>query len=100
MTFSTEALQEALLNAVQNAHIEMSEEALLACQQEVAFVIGWAKEMEALPLETLSPTVAVNLPENCPVRPDVVTASLGSQEALAQAPAKLGSCFIVPQIIE
>jgi len=92
--------EEALRAAVHNAHIEMSEEALAACRQEMEFVVNWAQEMDSLALEGVAPTVGVNLPDNCLVRPDEVTQSLGSAQALAQAPAKLGSCFIVPQIIE
>jgi len=91
---------EVLKGAVQNAHIEMTPEEFSACLEEVAFVLNWAKEMDKLPLEVVWPMAAPNLPGNCPTRPDTVTASMGSQQALAQAPSKLGSCFLVPNIMD
>jgi len=96
MKISTQTLQAA----VHNTHVEMHEEELSACRAEMEFVVDWAQEMDTLPLDNLHPTVAVNLPDNCPTRPDVATPSLGSPGALAQANAKLGSCFLVPQILE
>ena len=96
MKFSTEALEAA----IQNAHIEMDAAEVAACRQEMEFLVDWADTFDTLPLEGIKPTVGVNFPDNCLMRPDVVTASLGTQNALAQAPVKLGSCFIVPQILE
>ncbi|MCL2012545.1 MAG: aspartyl/glutamyl-tRNA amidotransferase subunit C [Cystobacterineae bacterium] len=100
MEFSKEALEAAVQAAVHHAHIGMSEEAFLACQQEMEFITGWAKELEALALEDTPMTISVNLPGTCPTRPDELSPSMGSKEALAQAPVKMGSCFVVPQIIE
>jgi aspartyl-tRNA(Asn)/glutamyl-tRNA(Gln) amidotransferase subunit C len=95
-----EVSKEAFEEAVQNAHIAMCEVELLACQQEVEFVARWAKEMDALSLEGVEMTVRVNPPEHCPVRADEASPSMGSENALAQAPSKLGSCFLVPQILD
>ncbi|MCL2179042.1 MAG: aspartyl/glutamyl-tRNA amidotransferase subunit C [Proteobacteria bacterium] len=99
MKFSSEEFKTIVQTAIHNTHVAMSEEEFLACQQGMAFVVNWAEEMDKLPLEGVKITVNVNFPENCPTRPDVVTPSMGIEKALSQAPAKLGSCFIVPQII-
>ncbi|MCL2626874.1 MAG: aspartyl/glutamyl-tRNA amidotransferase subunit C [Cystobacterineae bacterium] len=99
MKFSSEEFKNIVQTAIHNTHVAMSEEEFLACQQEMAFIADWAQEMDKLPLEGVPMTVNVNFPENCPTRPDMVTPSMGIENALTQAPAKLGSCFIVPQII-
>jgi aspartyl-tRNA(Asn)/glutamyl-tRNA(Gln) amidotransferase subunit C len=62
-------------------------------------VLDAAAALDALDLKDVPPTAQVNLTES-PLRRDVPVEPLGIDQALKNAPDRVGSSFAVPKVIE
>ncbi len=81
------------------ARLELSpdEERLFAGQ--LSAVLDYVKQLEALDVSGVEPMTHA-LAEAPPLRPDEIRPGLPAERALAAAPARAGTCFQVPRIIE
>ena len=81
------------------ARIELSpaEKSRLGPQLEA--ILGYVAKLKEVNVEGVEPT-AHAFPLVNVTRPDVITESLSTEEALRNAPAKAGGLFLVPKIVE
>jgi len=83
------------------ARLELTpdEERLFAGQ--LSAVLDYVKQLEELDVSGVEPmTHALASGDQAPLREDEVEQGLPPQKALANAPAREGTCFKVPRIIE
>lgn len=85
--------------ALARLRLSAEEERLFAGQ--LSAILDHVKELEALDLTGVPPmTHALAEGEAVTLRPDQPSPGLTTAEALANAPAREGTCFKVPRIIE
>lgn len=80
------------------ARIEMSEEELVSLSNEFTVILDAVARVQEVASADVEPT-SHPLPLRNVFRPDVVVASLSTDEALSGAPAQEESRFRVPQIL-
>ena len=85
--------------ALARLKLSPEEEQLFAVQ--LSAVLEHVRELETLDVTGVPPmTHALAEGEAVALRPDALTPGLSPEEALAGAPAREGTCFKVPRIIE
>ncbi len=85
--------------ALARLKLSVEEEQLFAGQ--LSAILDHVRELEALDLSGVPPmTHALSEGEAVALRPDALVAGLTPEQALANAPARDGTCFKVPRIIE
>ena len=85
--------------ALARLKLTVEEERLFAGQ--LSAILDHVRELESLDLSGVPPmTHALAEGEGAALRPDLLVPGLTPEEALANAPARQGSCFKVPRIIE
>jgi aspartyl-tRNA(Asn)/glutamyl-tRNA(Gln) amidotransferase subunit C len=97
MALSVEQVRR--IAALARLRLEPAEEARLA--GELSAILDYVRQLEELDVTDVEPmTHALAAGEETPLRPDEVRPSLPPDVALANAPAREGTCFKVPRIIE
>ena len=85
--------------ALARLKLSAEEEQLFAGQ--LSAILDHVRELEALDVSGVPPmTHALAEGEAVALRPDALVPGLSPEEALANAPAREGTCFKVPRIIE
>jgi aspartyl-tRNA(Asn)/glutamyl-tRNA(Gln) amidotransferase subunit C len=85
--------------ALARLKLSAEEEQLFAGQ--LSAILDQVRELEALDVSGVPPmTHALAEGEAVALRPDTLVPGLTPEEALANAPAREGTCFKVPRIIE
>lgn len=85
--------------ALARLKLSAEEEQLFAGQ--LSAILDQVRELETLDVTGVPPmTHALAEGEAVALRPDVLVPGLTPEEALANAPAREGTCFKVPRIIE
>jgi aspartyl-tRNA(Asn)/glutamyl-tRNA(Gln) amidotransferase subunit C len=74
------------------------EEARLA--GELSAILDYVRQLEELDVTGVEPMTHALAPGETPFRDDEVRPGLSPEEALSNAPAREGTCFQVPRIIE
>jgi aspartyl-tRNA(Asn)/glutamyl-tRNA(Gln) amidotransferase subunit C len=70
-------------------------------REELSGILGYVEQLRALDLDGVEPmTHALAAGEAAPLRADEPAPCLGPEEALANAPAREGTWFKVPRILE
>jgi aspartyl-tRNA(Asn)/glutamyl-tRNA(Gln) amidotransferase subunit C len=83
------------------ARLKLSPEEEQVFQGQLSAILDYVALLEELDVSAVEPmTHALAAGERPPLREDEVRASLPPDEALANAPAREGTCFKVPRIIE
>jgi len=83
------------------ARLELSPEEERLFAGQLSAVLDYVRQLEALDVSGVEPmTHALAAGEAPPLRPDEVRPGLPAERALAAAPARAGTCFLVPRIIE
>ena len=83
------------------ARLELSPEEELVFQGQLSAILDYVKQLEELDVSGVEPmTHALAASDRPPLREDEVLPSLGAEQALAAAPAREGTWFKVPRIIE
>jgi len=83
------------------ARLELSPEEERLFAGQLSAVLAYVKQLEELDVSGVEPmTHALAAGEAPPLRPDEVRPGLPAERALAAAPARVGTCFQVPRIIE
>ena len=83
------------------ARLELSEEEERTFAVQLSRILDHVAQLEELDVSEVEPmTHALAQGEAAPLRGDEVRPSLPPDEALANAPAREGTCFKVPRIIE
>lgn len=81
------------------ARIELSPEEKSKLGPQLEAILGYVAKLKEVDVEGVEPT-AHAFPLVNVTRPDEVTESLSTEEALRNAPAKAGGLFVVPKIVE
>jgi aspartyl-tRNA(Asn)/glutamyl-tRNA(Gln) amidotransferase subunit C len=83
------------------ARLKLSPEEERLFQGQLSAILDYVRQLEELDVAGVEPmTHALAAGEPAPLRDDVVRPSLAPDDALANAPAREGTCFKVPRIIE
>lgn len=82
------------------ANIELSEEEARYFEAQMSKILGYVAVLETMPDNLDAAWRPDTQGDPTPEMPDVAAASLDPEAALAAAPAKIGSAFQVPRIID
>jgi aspartyl-tRNA(Asn)/glutamyl-tRNA(Gln) amidotransferase subunit C len=83
------------------ARLSLSAEEEQLFQGQLSAILGYVEQLKALDVAGIEPmTHALAAGDAPPLRDDVVQPSLEPDEALANAPAREGTYFKVPRVIE
>ena len=83
------------------ARLRLSPEEEQVFQGQLSAILDYVAQLSELDVSEVEPmTHALAAGEAPPLRADEVQPSLAPDEALANAPAREGTCFKVPRIIE
>ncbi len=83
------------------ARLELSPEEEALFQGQLSAVLDYVAQLNELDVSEVEPmTHALAAGELSPLRVDEVAPGLPPEDALANAPAREGTCFKVPRIIE
>jgi len=83
------------------ARLKLSAEEEQVFQGQLSAILEYVEQLKELDVSGFEPmTHALAAGDVPPLRDDVVRPSLQPEEALANAPAREGTCFKVPRIIE
>jgi aspartyl-tRNA(Asn)/glutamyl-tRNA(Gln) amidotransferase subunit C len=82
----------------QLARLRLSEPEVLRLADELGAILGYIKELDQVDTLGVEPMTHA-VPFDCPLRPDVVGPMLSPDEALANAPRREGTLFVVPRIV-
>ncbi|QTL02578.1 Asp-tRNA(Asn)/Glu-tRNA(Gln) amidotransferase subunit GatC [Aquabacter sp. L1I39] len=81
------------------ARIAVREEELSALQGELNAILQFVEQLSALDVSGVEPMTGV-VPQNLPMREDVVTDGHYPEKILANAPEAEGGFFTVPKVVE
>jgi aspartyl-tRNA(Asn)/glutamyl-tRNA(Gln) amidotransferase subunit C len=85
----------------QLARLKLTPEEEQVFQGQLSAILDYVKQLEELDVSGVEPmTHALAAGDQPPLRADELRASLSPDEALANAPAREGTTFKVPRIIE
>ena len=96
MALSTEEVRH--IASLARLRLRPEEEARLA--GELSAILDYVRQLEDLDVAGVEPMTHALAGEGTPLREDEVKESLPPEKALANAPAREGTCFRVPRIIE
>ena len=83
------------------ARLKLSPEEEQIFQGQLSAILEYVEQLKELDVSGVEPmTHALATGDLPPLRDDVVRPSLPPEDALANAPAREGTCFKVPRIIE
>jgi aspartyl-tRNA(Asn)/glutamyl-tRNA(Gln) amidotransferase subunit C len=83
------------------ARLKLSPEEEQVFQGQLSAILEYVEQLKELDVSGVEPmTHALATGDLPPLRDDVVRPSLPPEDALANAPAREGTCFKVPRIIE
>ncbi len=86
-------------NVARLARLALADEELDRLTGEMDAILGYVEQLNALDTDDIIP-MAHAVPLENAFRADEVTASLGTDKALANAPDPSDGCFGVPKVIE
>jgi aspartyl-tRNA(Asn)/glutamyl-tRNA(Gln) amidotransferase subunit C len=82
------------------ARLELSPEEERLFQGQLSAILDYVEQMKELDVSGVEPMTHALADDALPLREDLVRPGLAPDEALANAPAREGTCFKVPRIIE
>ena len=82
------------------ARLELAPEEEARMAQQLSAILEYVGQLEALDVSAVEPMTHALAEGAVPLREDEVTGSLAPEAALGNAPARAGTCFKVPRIIE
>jgi aspartyl-tRNA(Asn)/glutamyl-tRNA(Gln) amidotransferase subunit C len=82
------------------ARLRLSPEEESRLAGELSAILDYVRQLEELDVSGVEPMTHALAAGETPLREDVVLPGLSPGEALANAPARAGTCFQVPRIIE
>jgi aspartyl-tRNA(Asn)/glutamyl-tRNA(Gln) amidotransferase subunit C len=82
------------------ARLRLSPEEERTFSVQLSAILGYVAQLEELDVSQVEPMTHALAGEAAALRADEVAQSLPPGEALANAPAREGTCFKVPRIIE
>ena len=90
---------EQVRHVAQLARLSLTPEEEQRYQEQLSAILDAVEQLNALDTTNVAPTSHASFGESL-LREDRVRPSLGAEVALANAPAKVGTSFAVPKILE
>lgn len=90
---------EQVRHVAQLARLSLTPEEELRYQEQLSAILDAVAQLGALDTSEVEPTAQLSLAPQA-LRADVVRPSLGAENAVANAPARSGTSFLVPRVIE
>ncbi len=81
------------------AHLALADDEVELFSRQLSDMLAHFEALEELDTDEVEPT-SLAVPMHCPVRPDEVRPSLGSDVLLQRAPARAHDLFEVPKVID
>lgn len=81
------------------ARLALSEEEREAMARDLEQILGHVRSLDAVDTEGVPPTVH-GFARATPLRPDDPAPPLDPEQAVANAPARQGTAFLVPKVLE
>lgn len=91
--------REQVLHVAALARLELTEEEIETFARQLSAILDYVEQLGGVDLGDVEPTLHVGKAA-LPLRDDEPTASLDPEDALANAPARAGTGFAVPKVIE
>ena len=82
------------------ARLKLSPDEERVFQGQLSAILDYVEQLQSLDVSGVEPMTHALAEDDVPLRTDALQACLAPSEALANAPAREGSCFKVPRIIE
>jgi aspartyl-tRNA(Asn)/glutamyl-tRNA(Gln) amidotransferase subunit C len=82
------------------ARLRLSPEEETRLAGELSAILDYVRQLEELDVSGVEPMTHALAAGETPLREDALLPCLPTEEALANAPARAGTCFQVPRIIE
>jgi len=92
--------REEVRHIARLARLELAPEEEARLAQQLSAILDYVKQLEALDVSQVEPMTHALAEGAVPLREDEVAESLAPEVALGNAPARAGTCFKVPRIIE
>jgi aspartyl-tRNA(Asn)/glutamyl-tRNA(Gln) amidotransferase subunit C len=90
---------EQVRHVAQLARLALTPEEELRYQEQLSAILEAMEQLDALDTRDVEPTSHASFGESV-LREDRVKPSLGAEVAVANAPARVGTSFAVPKILE
>ena len=90
---------EQVRHVAQLARLALTAEEELRYQEQLSAILEAMEQLDALDTRDVEPTSHASFGESL-LREDRVKPSLGAEVAVANAPARVGTSFAVPKILE
>jgi aspartyl-tRNA(Asn)/glutamyl-tRNA(Gln) amidotransferase subunit C len=91
--------REEILKLAELARLSLSDEEIEQLQNDLDEMLEFVKQLQQVDTEGVEP-MSHSIDLKSVMRPDKLTASLPVEEALKNAPARIGDFFKVPKVID
>jgi aspartyl-tRNA(Asn)/glutamyl-tRNA(Gln) amidotransferase subunit C len=91
--------REEVVRVASLARLSLSEQELARLETELTAILGYVETLERVDTRDVPPTSHA-IPLATPLREDVAEPPIDPELALANAPQRSGSAFVVPKVIE
>lgn len=91
--------RELVINTANLANLLLSESEINYYEKQLKKILAYVAELSSLDTTPNASSASLTF-DATPERQDLVMASLNPEEAMQQAPKKIGTAFQVPRIIE
>jgi aspartyl-tRNA(Asn)/glutamyl-tRNA(Gln) amidotransferase subunit C len=91
--------RQEVLHVATLARLDLSEAEIEMFARQLSDILGYVSRLEEVDTSQVEPTFHV-LPMTLPLRADEPALPIGVEEALANAPARVGTSFAVPKVID
>jgi aspartyl-tRNA(Asn)/glutamyl-tRNA(Gln) amidotransferase subunit C len=100
MTSASAALDPAAVRRIARlARIRLAEEDVAQLQTELGAILGWIEQLDQVDVSGIDPLASVGQ-ATLTMRDDVVTDGGQTEAVLANAPARSGTFYTVPKVVE
>jgi len=100
MTSASAALDPAAVRRIARlARIRLPEEDVAQLQTELGAILGWIEQLDEVDVSGIDPLASVGQAA-LSMRDDVVTDGGQTEAVLANAPARSGTFYTVPKVVE
>lgn len=92
--------REQVEHVARLAHLSLTAEEAERYREQLSSILGYIEKLQQLDVTDVPPTTHAVEVKTTPLRPDEPRPSLPPDEALANAPQRESTYFLVPRIIE
>jgi aspartyl-tRNA(Asn)/glutamyl-tRNA(Gln) amidotransferase subunit C len=96
---STQITSEEVAHIAQLARLSLSPEEAVGMQQDLGRILEYVEMLQELDTTGVVPTAHALIPAT-PTRPDEPCTPLDPELAVSNAPARAGTAFLVPKVID